>query len=867
MKNTKLHSRQNLGGDTVYNYRFEPSCGMDSRLTARQGDGRKAAYLKNLYRNKNKNSAAIESFPGYRRLYGEFESSGRFHGAYRHAFGERTATFLHIGDTLYRVFEDDPVQMPKLVATVCDSESRGVSLGDAFYLFDSENILKITDGERVVLVGDEPYTDEMEDGHILPETNAYIPLLWENGKEKEAANLLTAYYDIADTTCEARRNYREFGLKLRRIKDEGREAYEVYGVESGRKVLFVPNEVTLLGVTLPIVRIADGAFKNAKFTTAILSENVKTVGGGGSVGAFADCTELIQVVLFGARSLGENTFGGCTSLREVILPSSLTTVALTAFDGCTALKRVYFEGEGFGAYVFEENVLLLPNTILKTAHVGDKVHFVVDPEKYSSVYGVDEASKAAVGNFRRYGGWSAEVFGDDQGYVTTAKKAIGLCGICFDNHLVSQLDVYAFMSIEGEGALFTDEEEPCAVYDIPIPDDCEAIASVTLDGEVASYGVIYGYENGRTYATHLRFVFPYAKEAAVKLRIYSMGRVTGALRYYYPSYTGKALDVIRHAHALMVKRGEVYVSGNPDFPGAVFHGVWAKTDGDDALYFPSDAFTVVCSSDIHALLLGRDRTAVLSESGVYYLEHGVIAEDIPAYDGVAYRDQRYLLLKDGIYRIREGVSVSYTHLEKLSLPIDSDIDDYSRGSLAVWRGYLILLLGDRAYLADLDAEYREDGLSLHPWYMLEGLGDADENPFVSMLSYGGALYFFTETGGVFLVDDTVEDYDTRHVASVAISEVYDMDCAYLYKKPCRKSFVLSHEVIAQKPIAFSVAGEDGEFREVGRVLPKGEKNESETVGVSGEMPRFTRQTLKISGERFALQSAAFRYTVLKKKVR
>lgn len=863
MKNTKLHTRQNLGSDTVFNYRFEPSCGMDVRLLTRQGDGRKAAYLKNLYRNKKKNTAAIESFPGYCRLFDGFRPSGEFHGAYRHSYSDKAVIFLHIGDSLYRMFEDDRLSIPRILAKVNDAPSRGVSLGGAFYLFDSRDILKITDDERVIPLGDAAYTDEMEEENRLPDTNAYIPLLWENGKEKESRNLLTAYYDIADVTSSARRNYRHFGLKLRLVNDNGRDALEVYGIESGRKVVFVPNEAEALGELLPIVRIAEGAFQDADFTTAIISRNVREI----REGAFADCKELIQAVIFGAEVLGESAFAGCTALREVILPSSLSDIAPSAFDDCYGLKRVYHEGESFAAYPFNEEVLLLPNTILKTAHVGDEVRFALDPNKYSSVYGVDEESKAAVGNFRRYGGWSAEVFGDDQGYVTLAKKAIGLCGICFDNHLVSQFDVYAFLTIEGDGALFSNEEEPCAVYDIPIPDDCAAIAGVTLDSVAASFRTVYSYQNGRTYATAVRFILPREHEHRVNIRIYSTGRVTGALSFYYPAYTGVALDVIRRARCLLMKRGEVYVSGNPDFPGAVFRGVWAKTDGDDALYFPSDAFSMVSASDIHALLLGRDRLCVLSESGVYYLEHGVIAEGIPAYDGVAYRDLRYLLLKDGIYRIREGVSVSYTHLEKLSLPIDGDIDDYRKGSLGVFRGYLILLLGNRAYLADLDSEYRENGEALYPWYMLDHLGDRDGNPFVAMLACGDALYFFTKTGGVFLVDDEIELYDTRRVESVAISEAYDMDCSYLYKKPCRKSLALSHVVLSPKPIVLSAAGEDGVFHEVGKVLPKGEREVSETVSVGGEMPRFTRQSLKISGERLALQSAAFRYTVLKRRVR
>lgn len=842
---------------------------MDVRLTAHQGDGRKAAYLDNLYRNKKKSAFMLESFPGYRRLFESLHSTEKLNGVFCHRFKKKEAILLHIGDRLYRADTDTLTKEPVCLGTVNDYRSVGCSFGDAFYLFDGRDILRLSDDGELTALGDEPYTSDMEEANRLPATRAYIPTVLENGKEKEARNLLTAYYDIVDKTTESRRNYRHFGLKLRVINDGGREALEVYGVEEGYNTLFVPNEAEVLGSTLPIVSVADGAFQSSALRTAVFSENVKKIGrADGDRGAFSACTSLECVAFFGIEEIGAYTFQDCVSLKEIVLPRTLFTVSETAFDRCISLERAYCEDASFTAFDFDETVTVFPETLLVKAEVGEEVRFEIDPDKYSDVYGVNEVSKRAMESFRKYGGWSSGVMGDNLGYYSYPKRPIALCGLCFECHLASQSDRYAFLTVEGEGARFTENEEPIAIYDIPIPDDCRALASVTLDGEAAAYKVVYRYEAGRSYATALRFTLPQAKSRVVKIRAFSKGRPTGLLASYFSDEGLVAADAVRSAGALCLARDTLYLSGSPDYRGAVFHGSLVTSQGELAPYFPADAFKVVTPSEVYALLLGKDRLTVLAEKGVYYLEQGVVADDIGAFDGVVYRDIRYLLLADGVYRMREGVSVSYTHLEKISGAIAPDISDFSKGSLAVFRGYLVLLLGDRAYLADLDEEYREEGVSLNPWYRLTSLGDRDGNPFVKMLSLGDSLYFFTETGDAFLVDDAVKDYDTRRVTSVAVSEAYDMDCGYLYKKPLRKGLVLSLLGLSESSeVVISAAGEDGVFERIGSVIPRAEEGQSETVAVLGALPRFIRQTVKVEGSGLAFRSLSFRYRVLKRRVR
>ena len=205
--NTKLHKRQNLGGKTVYQYRFDLENGMDTRLCDRQGEGHKAAYLKNLYRNKKSPMGTVESFPGYRRILQAFDGAGRLNGAFCHRFSEGLTLILHIGTGVYGVLaEDAPSKAaPQYLTAANDAPSHGVSYGEHFLLFDQKNVIQLSTGGNALILGDEAYTDEMEDYGKLPTTAAYIPLLLKNGKPYEARNLLTAYYDIEDTTSPSRR--------------------------------------------------------------------------------------------------------------------------------------------------------------------------------------------------------------------------------------------------------------------------------------------------------------------------------------------------------------------------------------------------------------------------------------------------------------------------------------------------------------------------------------------------------------------------------------------------------------------------------------------------------------------------------------
>ena len=390
---------------------------------------------------------------------------------------------------------------------------------------------------------------------------------------------------------------------------------------------------------------------------------------------------------------------------------------------------------------------------------------------------------------------------------------------------------------------------------------------MTLDGKTASYRAIFKTENGMSRLAALRFVFPKACEKTLMIRVFSKGKDIGALSSYATWYDGSAASLVRGARAVAIRRGELLLSGNPALPGAVLRSATSPRMRDESLYFPSDAAVWVGERTVNAILPCKERVALLSSDRVLYLEKGVIAEGVGAYDAVSYRDDRYLLLSDGVYRLSEGVSVSYTHLEPLSEPIGNIGLDFSKGKLAVWRGYLVLCFGSMAFLADLDSHYREAGKDLCPWYMLDSLGDGAGKPFTHLVVADELLFFFTEEGNAFLVEDSLSEFDGRERVSEVISEAYDMDCGYLYKKLCRGSLTISHLVTGHDTITVSMANEGEDYVPFGSIVSEKAIGQRETVALQGTHRRFLRQVMKITGKTLSLVSAAFRYTVSERRVR
>lgn len=107
----------------------------------------------------------------------------------------------------------------------------------------------------------------------------------------------------------------------------------VEGFNYAGNVMSVPEKID----GMPVLYIASQACrKNTAITELRLPESIVSVG----EYAFAECPNLVKVVISGGRKIGRSAFRGCKALIELSLPSGLESIDDFAFEGCTMLGKV-----------------------------------------------------------------------------------------------------------------------------------------------------------------------------------------------------------------------------------------------------------------------------------------------------------------------------------------------------------------------------------------------------------------------------------------------------------------------------------------------------------------------------------------------
>ena len=75
--------------------------------------------------------------------------------------------------------------------------------------------------------------------------------------------------------------------------------------------------------------------------TILIPSSVKTIGNS----CFTNCTSLENIQLDGVEEIGELAFAGCSVLGKIIFPESLKTLGAMAFKNCSHLEFVHFPDE------------------------------------------------------------------------------------------------------------------------------------------------------------------------------------------------------------------------------------------------------------------------------------------------------------------------------------------------------------------------------------------------------------------------------------------------------------------------------------------------------------------------------------------
>lgn len=235
-----------------------------------------------------------------------------------------------------------------------------------------------------------------------------------------------------------------------------------------------------------------------------------------------------------------------------------------------------------------------------------------------------------------------------------------------------------------------------------------------------------------------------------------------------PRYHG----IIQKCTLLQVFDNRVFFSGNPDYPNMI----WNSSLNDPSYCSDLDYYNEgMDNADVKGLVAGNNALWVFREPSeanttifyhtpsiddeygkVYPSAHssitvGCIGKAINFNDDIVFFSERGM----------EGVSGDIT-TEQVVAHRSSLVDrkliteaDYKNMVLAEWEGYLLVFIGNRAYLADSRATFTNENHYEYEWFMWS----FDKNVICATVS-DGVLYIGTDDGIYTLTDKTgnVESY-------------------------------------------------------------------------------------------------------------
>ncbi len=123
---------------------------------------------------------------------------------------------------------------------------------------------------------------------------------------------------------------------------EGKAVISKYTSQLGNDVV-IPSTITINGKQYDVAVIDKKAFRDCTSITNIVIPSSVT-----SIGEYAFCNcESLQTINFESNSklssIGSHAFYNCDSLKSIVIPSSVTSIGESAFSNCKSLKIVNFE--------------------------------------------------------------------------------------------------------------------------------------------------------------------------------------------------------------------------------------------------------------------------------------------------------------------------------------------------------------------------------------------------------------------------------------------------------------------------------------------------------------------------------------------
>ena len=131
-------------------------------------------------------------------------------------------------------------------------------------------------------------------------------------------------------------------LKYRIESSDGREQAVCCGFADNShtlepKPIVIPGTILHEGNVIPVVSIADSAFRSTSITGCTVPESVVSIG----AYAFDYCRSMRYVRLDNSlRQIGEAAFSNCHRLESFIVPSGVKDIGERVFDRCLSLKSL-----------------------------------------------------------------------------------------------------------------------------------------------------------------------------------------------------------------------------------------------------------------------------------------------------------------------------------------------------------------------------------------------------------------------------------------------------------------------------------------------------------------------------------------------
>ena len=290
--------------------------------------------LENMYIDYLGDGEALESIPGFRKIYTYKTTINAIHP---HSRGTPEEGYLiHAGTTFYSFRKKNINQLYQIGTSVVgygsNTKSSAVEINGKLYIFDGKYI-QISNLTTQAL------------GRLGTESApGYIPTTYVNGERNEERNLLSnSFIEKYTISTPDEYLYSTPGLCYK-VLDESQKTCAVVGgdtVVGGR--LEIPYYATICNKKYRVTKIEDRAFRDrSDIITLITSKGLREIGHK----AFYGCKKLQSAAISdGVERIGTSAFGGCEKLLIVYLGTGLKQIGEGVFSGCSILTSVNYAGE------------------------------------------------------------------------------------------------------------------------------------------------------------------------------------------------------------------------------------------------------------------------------------------------------------------------------------------------------------------------------------------------------------------------------------------------------------------------------------------------------------------------------------------